>query len=317
MQMRMAVFCTHKPCYERKNMTIKEFSGNMKKAVENILGEGYSIEEALIDKNNGVQLDALVIRAPGMNIAPTIYLRSYYENYEDGESLQEGAARLAEDYRKAMPEDGFDVSFYEDYECVKKGLSYKLISAERNAELLMNIPYVPFLDLAIVFYYAFEKSGLPDGSILIKNKHMEMWGVSTEQLMKDARENAPKSLPGICRDMWSVLERIYPGKAEEVIPENEPVLPMYVLSNSRMINGAAAMLYPDILHNLSETLKSDLYIIPSSVHEVIVFARNMADDEKSLREMIRTVNQTQLEPQDVLSDSLYFYDRKDEKISIA
>ncbi|MBP5555297.1 MAG: hypothetical protein J6X94_10575 [Lachnospiraceae bacterium] len=298
-------------------MTIKEFSGNMKKAVENILGEGYSIEEALIDKNNGVRLEALVIRDPGMNIAPTIYLRSYYENYEDGESLQEGAARLVEDYRKSVPEEGFDVSFYEDYECVKKGLSYKLISAERNKELLTNIPYVPFLDLAIVFYYAFEKRGLPDGSILIRNKHMEMWGVSTEQLMKDAGENAPVSLPGVCRDMGSVLERICPGKVGEVLPEDELKLPMYVLSNSRMINGAAAMLYPDILHNLSEVLESDLYIIPSSVHEVIVFARNMSDDEKSLKDMIRTVNMTQLEPQDVLSDSLYFYDRKDEKISIA
>ena len=298
-------------------MTIKEFSGNMKKAVENILGEGYQIEEAIIDKNNGVQLDALVIRMPDMNIAPTIYLRSYYENYEDGEGIQDGARRLVEDYRKSLPEEGFDVSFYEDYEIVRKGLSYKLISMERNTELLNDIPYVPFLDLAIVFYYAFERCGIPDGSILIKNKHMDMWGVTCEQLMKDASENAPRSLPGVCRDMCSVLERICPGKSEEIFPEDEPMMPMYVLSNSRMINGAAAMLYPDILRKLSDKLKSDLYIIPSSVHEVIVFARNMANDEKSLKEMIRTVNRTQLEPQDVLSDSLYFYNRNDEKISIA
>lgn len=289
----------------------------MKQALEKILGEGYEVEEALIGKNNGVQLDALVIRTSGMNIAPTLYLKSYFENYEDGETIQDGAMRLAEDFRRALPDEGFDVSFYEDYDLVKEGLSYKLISAERNSELLSDVPHVPFLDLAIVFYYAFENRGLPDGTILIKNKHMEMWGVSTEQLMRDAGENAPKSLPGVCRDMCSVLERIYPGKTEEIFPANEPMLPMYVLSNSRMVNGAAAMLYPDILHNLSETLKSDLYIIPSSVHEVIVLARNMAGDEKSLRDMIHSVNETQLEPQDVLSDSLYFYDRKDEKISIA
>lgn len=298
-------------------MTIKDYSGNMKQALEKILGEGYEVEEALIGKNNGVQLDALVIRTSGMNIAPTLYLKSYFENYEDGETIQDGAMRLAEDFRRALPDEGFDVSFYEDYDLVKEGLSYKLISAERNSGLLSDVPHVPFLDLAIVFYYAFENRGLPDGTILIKNKHMEMWGVSTEQLMRDAGENAPKSLPGVCRDMCSVLERIYPGKSEEIFLANEPMLPMYVLSNSRMVNGAAAMLYPDILHNLSETLKSDLYIIPSSVHEVIVLARNMAGDEKSLREMIHTVNETQLEPQDVLSDSLYFYDRKDEKISIA
>ncbi len=299
------------------NMDIKEYSGNMKKAVEIKLGEGYEVEEALIGKNNGVQLDALVIRVPDMNIAPTIYLKSYYDCYLDGESIQEGAERLVSDYHKSLPEEGFDVSFYEDYDLVKKGLSYKLISEERNRDLLENVPHVPFLDLAIVFYYAFEKSGLPDGSILIRNKHMEMWNVDTETLMTDARENAPKALPGVCRDIWSVLKRIYPGNPEELPCDNEAEPPMYVLSNSRMINGAAVMLYPDLLRNLSEKLDSNLYIIPSSVHEVIVFGQNMADDEKSLRDMIRSVNETQLEPQDVLSDSLYFYDREVEKISIA
>ena len=99
--------------------------------------------------------------------------------------------------------------------------------------------------------------------------------------------------------------------------DEEPEPPMYVLSNSRMINGAAAMLYPDMLKDLSEKLDSNLYIIPSSVHEVIVFSDNLADDEKSLRDMIYTVNRTQMDPQDILSDSLYFYDRKEEKIFIA
>ena len=298
-------------------MTIKEYSGNMKKAVETILGEEYDIEEAVIDKNNGVQLDALVIRVPDMNIAPTIYLRSYYDDYEKGESIQDGAQRLVEDYRKALPKESFDVSFYGDYENVRKGLSYKLISMDRNKHLLKEIPHVPFLDLAIVFYYAFDKDGMIDGSILIKNKHMEMWGVTTEQLMKDARENAPGFLPGVCKDMYTVLESMNPGKAVEIFPEGEPVFPLFVLTNSRMTNGAAVMLYPDILKELSEKLGSDLFIIPSSVHEVIVVAGNLADDEKSLKTMIRSVNRTQLMPQDVLSDSLYFYSREEEKISIA
>ena len=298
-------------------MDIKKFSAHMKNAVEKKLGEGYEVEEAVIGKNNGVQLDALVIRTSGLNIAPTIYLKSYYENYSNGESIQSEAQKLIADYKRALPEDGFDVSFYEDYEMVKEGLSYKLISAERNAELLKNVPNVPFLDLAIVFYYAFDRDGLPDGSILIRNKHMEMWNVTTEQLMKDARENSPKALPGVCRDIWNVLKKIRPAETEEMLDENEPEPPMYVLSNSRMINGASAMLYPDMLKELSEKLDSNLYIIPSSVHEVIVFSDNMADDKKSLKDMIYSVNRTQMDPQDILSDSLYFYDRTEEKIFIA
>ena len=304
-------------CYERNYMDIKKFSAHMKNAGEKRLGEGYEVEEALIGKNNGVQLEALVIRTPGMNIAPTIYLKSYYENYMKGESIQSEARNLVADYRRSLPEEGFDVSFYEDYELVKEGLSYKLISAERNTELLENIPHVPFLDLAIVFYYAFDRDGLPDGSILIRNKHMEMWNVTTEQLMKDAGENSPKALPGVCRDIWNVLKRIQPAEAECILEENEPEPPMYVLSNSRMINGAAAMLYPGMLKELSEKLDSNLYIIPSSVHEVIIFSDRLSDDKKSLTDMIYTVNRTQMDPQDILSDSLYFYDRTEEKIFIA
>lgn len=314
----MAVlFFKKQNCYERNYMDIKKFSAHMKNAVEKKLGEGYEVEEAVIDKNNGVQLEALVIRTSGMNIAPTIYLKSYYENYMKGESIQSEARNLVADYRRSLPEEGFDVSFYEDYELVKEGLSYKLISAERNTELLENIPHVPFLDLAIVFYYAFDRDGLPDGSILIRNKHMEMWNVTTEQLMKDAGENSPKALPGVCRDIWNVLKRIQPAEAECILEENEPEPPMYVVSNSRMINGAAAMLYPGMLKELSEKLDSNLYIIPSSVHEVIIFSDRLSDDKKSLTDMIYTVNRTQMDPQDILSDSLYFYNRKEEKISIA
>ena len=298
-------------------MDIKEFSVKMKKAVENILGEGYDVEEVMVDKNNGVRLEALVIRMPELNIAPTIYLRSYYDNYEKGESLSECASRLVINYRNSLPDEDLDISFYSDYESVRAGLSYKLISAERNKELLENVPHVPFLDLAIVFYFSFEKKGMPDGTILIRNKHMEMWGIDTERLLKDARENAPRSMPGVCNDMYSVLERIYPGKAEEIFGDGDTEIPLFVLSNSKMINGAATMLYPDFLRDISDKLDSNLYIIPSSVHEVLVLSEKLGDDKKSLQEMIRMVNETHLEPQDILSDSLYFYDRNDEKISIA
>ena len=71
------------------------------------------------------------------------------------------------------------------------------------------------------------------------------------------------------------------------------------------------------LRDISDKLDSNLYIIPSSVHEVLVLSEKLGDDKKSLQEMIRMVNETHLEPQDILSDSLYFYDRNDEKISIA
>ncbi len=302
--------------YERMNMDIKEFSANMKIAVSSILGEGYEVEERLIQKNNGIELDALVIRNEEEPLAPTIYLKKYYENYLDGESIRDGAARLAEDYRDAVPKEKTDMSFFGDYEKVKNGLSYKLISAERNGSLLKKVPFVPFLDLAIVFYYSLDISGIPDGTILIRDVHLDMWGIDRDTLIEDARKNGPELLPGRCRDMFSVLSGMKQG-FERDFDDTEDLPLMYVVSNTKMINGASAMLYPGVMSELSCRLGRNLYIIPSSIHELIIIPDDGLEDIKGLKDMIYNINRTQVEPQDVLSDSLYYFDCETEKITIA
>ena len=297
-------------------MDIKEFSCNMKKAVEKRLGEGYRIEEITVDKINGVSMEALVIHKDRVNLAPTIYLKPYYENYLDGEGIREGSERLVEAFNRAVPRDDLDMKFYVDYETVRSGLYYKLISTERNRSLLDNIPHVPFLDLDIVFYYSLEKDGMPEGSILVRNSHMELWGVNTETLMRDARMNSPLSMPVRCREMKEVLSELKPDDTDLMI-KWEDLPPMYVISNRRMVNGASAILYPGILAGMSEQFGENIYIIPSSVHEVIIIPDDGRGDPEYLRSMIYSINRTQLDPQDVLSDSLYYFDRETEKITIA
>ena len=288
----------------------------MKKAVEKRLGEGYRIEEITVDKINGVSMEALVIHKDRVNLAPTIYLKPYYENYLDGEGIREGSERLVEAFNRAVPRDDLDMKFYVDYETVRSGLYYKLISTERNRSLLDNIPHVPFLDLDIVFYYSLEKDGMPEGSILVRNSHMELWGVNTETLMRDARMNSPLSMPVRCREMKEVLSELKPDDTDLMI-KWEDLPPMYVISNRRMVNGASAILYPGILAGMSEQFGENIYIIPSSVHEVIIIPDDGRGDPEYLRSMIYSINRTQLDPQDVLSDSLYYFDRETEKITIA
>ncbi len=298
-------------------MEIKEFSGNMKEAVQKLLGEGHTVETVSITKNNNVTLEALVIRQEQVNLAPTIYLNNYFEAHLNGESIRKCAERLVGDYLDAIPDNDLDTDFYRDYECVRRGLSYKLISTERNRELLESVPHVPFLDLDIVFYYSLDRDGMPEGSILIRNTHKEMWGVSTEDLMRDAMESAPLTSPETCRDMYSVVKKM---QESGEYPEDEfltDIPEMYILTNKSMVFGAAVILYPGIMSRLSDKLEGNLYIIPSSIHEVIVLPDNGYENVDQLREMIYTVNRTQLRPQDILSDSLYYFDRSTEKITIA
>lgn len=288
----------------------------MKQAVSKELGSGYKVEEVSVDKNNSVTLEALLIKKSGLNLSPTIYLSSYYEDHLGGENLHDVADRLVRDYRAALPEEGIDISFFLDYEQVKERLAFKLISSELNTELLENIPHVPFLDLEITFYYSVEAGGMDGGSILIRNSHMENWGVSTGDLMRDSLENAPKILPGTCRDIFSMMEKMCPDKTG-TFSDDMKDLGLYVISNERLTLGAAVMLYPGMMEKVSEMLGGNLYIIPSSIHELITVSDKTEAHSEYLKDMIRLVNRTQLPPQDVLSDSLYFFDRETGKITLA
>ena len=287
----------------------------MKQAVSLELGSGYKVEEVSVDKNNGVTLEALLVKKSGLNLSPTIYLNSYYEDHLDGENLHDVAGRLVRDYRAALPEEGIDISFFLDYERVKERLAFKLISSELNTELLESIPHVPFLDLEIAFYYSVEVSRMDGGSILIRNSHMEQWGVSTEDLMRDSLENTPRILPGNCRDIFSMMEKMCPDKSG-TLSDDMKDLGLYVISNERLTLGAAVMLYPGMMEEVSDLLGGNLYIIPSSIHELIAISDRTEAHSQYLKDMIRLVNRTQLPPQDVLSDSLYYYDRETGKITI-
>ena len=288
----------------------------MKQAVSLELGSGYKVEEVSVDKNNGVSLEALLIKKNGLNLSPTIYLNSYYEDHLDGENIREGAGRLVRDYKAALPSEGIDISFFMDYGRVKERLAFKLISSELNTELLENIPHIPFLDLEIVFYYSVEMNGMEGGSILIRNSHMEHWGVGAEDLMRDSLENAPRILPGTCRDIFSMMKKMCPDKTSDVTDDLKE-LGLYVISNERLTLGAAVMLYPGMLEEVSEMLGSSLYIIPSSIHELIVVSDKNGSDIKYLKDMIRVINRTQVAPQDVLSDTLYRFDKDTGKITAA
>ena len=91
---------------------------------------------------------------------------------------------------------------------------------------------------------------------------------------------------------------------------------MYVLSNQKRVFGAAGLLYDRVLSDAGVRLEDDFYVLPSSVHEVILVPDHVAGSEKELRIMVHEVNHTQVEPEEILSESVYHYDRKKHSLSI-
>ena len=293
-------------------MEAKEFGEKMRRAVAEILGEDYQVTLQEVRKNNGVVLLGLVILAEGQNVSPTIYLSPFLAAYEEGVSLSELVRNLLEIYRNDKMQKKMDLSFFRDFSRVRERVCYRLIHAGKNRELLKKIPHVPFLDLAICFYYAYEDNCIGSGSILVYNTHMEMWQTDTAELMGLAQNNTPRLFPW----QWESMEKLMMSRMPETGWECSPVTCMDVVTNKSKMHGAACMLYPGVLQQLAKRYGSDFYIIPSSLHEVILLPCYNSINPGELKQLIKEVNRFQLEPEEVLSDNLYYFNRKEGKVKI-
>ena len=277
-------------------------------------------------KNNGTIHSALEFREQGEVVSVLVYLAPYFEDYTAGVSLKE----LAEDIYSSYQENKkhgriFESSIWcNDYETVPDKVIYKLINYHQNREFLEEIPHIRLCDLAIIFCLLVEQSGDSLATAVIYNGHMESWGMDTQMLMELAKKNTKRLLPAKIRNMSEVIQGIameYVGNDTEKTALDEMLstpndIPLYVLSNDINTNGAIAMLYEGILKDFAAVLEHDLIILPSSIYEVllVVYEEELCMEE--LKEMVRHVNQTEVAKEEILSDNVYIYSRKTDKISI-
>ena len=300
-------------------MTLRMFGDKMKDKIAEVMGEKYEVKLETVIKNNDTEMLGIRVTARNRNISPTIYLDIFYREYIDGKAIAEIAEEMVSALRHGMPKRKLDLSFFTDFEIVKQKICYKLISAERNSRLLKKIPYIPLLDLAICFYYPIENEEIGKGSILIHNSHLELWHASVQDLWKAADHNTSRLYPAECFSMERIMMEMVglrsPEERTGELPE-ENGLPMYVITNRERLYGAAVILYDHYLERIAEALKSSFYLMPCSIHEVILLPKRRGDDSERLREIVEEVNDVQVESQEVLSDSVYYFDRKKKRLCL-
>ncbi len=293
---------------------IRSFAAVIQERVQKKLGEGCQVELQEVTKNNGVVLQGLVIGRRERNVSPTIYLEAFWEEYQNEEKIADIVDRILKIYREDTPKEEIDMEFFRYFDKVKDRICYRLIHREKNRSLLEKIPHIELLDLAICFYYAYQGKELGNGSILIYDSHVAMWNTTVSQLLALAQDNTPRIFPWECRSMAEVIEEILRDCGETQMCPQE--VPMRVLSNRQHIHGAACILYPGLLDRLAEEAEGNLYVLPSSVHEVILLKDKGAEDVEALKAMIAEVNDTQVPPEEILSANLYYFDCQQRHISI-
>lgn len=282
----------------------KEYVKEVREAVERETGKRVMVQK--INKNNGLVLDGLTILSEEVNIAPTIYLNGYFEEY-----LARGASAVAERiiaiYEANNPKELIDISFFTDIEKVRPRIKMKLVNYEKNKELLEQVPHIRFLDLAILFIVALESDcDNRFASILIHNHHLNFWKMNTEDLYNIAMENTANDFEII--PMSSVIEAVMDEESAGIIMDNAEI-EMSILTNHYRLHGAVGIIHKEILNqHMKDKQVEKVLILPSSIHETILIPCDSFTDIKSFKSMVKEVNATQLQPEEILSDNVYVYD---------
>ena len=330
-------------------MNVKEFSQKMKDALQNYYGDKVTVVLNEVTKNNGLVLQGISVMEKDKNISPTIYMNSIFEAYEEGDTFAACVKKVIDVYENSKTETNINMDFFTDYEKVKGKLVFKLINFEKNKELLKEIPYIPYLDLAIVFYCLVSNELIGNATVLIHHKHCKIWDITVEELYQKAMENTPRLLPCEIQNMEDVMRSIlinnlrreyaasqWEEQDSEEIMDQEPTeewlehvvdqmigettgeekVAMYVLSNQTRILGAACILYKNIMKKFAEEIQKDFYVLPSSVHELILVPAMKSEKNLNLNNMVEEVNQTQLDEEEVLADHAYYYSRATGKLSV-
>ena len=307
-------------------MDYATFKTVVEKNIKNYLPEDFKdaqVEVTKIMKVNRTK-EALTIRPDkDTNIASNFYLEDMYEYYRECDDLDEVLGSLADEYIK-------DTENYKNIgvpeltkEYVEDNVVMILINTESNKDLLQNVPHREVNDCSVIYRIMLSMDSRGIASTIVDNRIADDSGMTEQELFAIAVENTKRILPAKIKPMTSVIKEMMagqgmPGEIAEsvtaaIMPGDEM---MWVLSNDIGVNGAVNMLYDENLHELAEKLNDDLYILPSSIHEVICVAAS-GEEPEELAGLMQEVSMTTVRLEDRLSNQVYHYDKDLRKLTMA
>lgn len=288
-----------------KEVVIKNFKNYLTKECQDM-----DMQVKPVKKVN-CTLDGITLTggAEGRRVLPTIYINHMYNYYIECNDLQRVLQDAAIMMEEKMQEQSQIPMF--DYENARNNIVFQLINTEQNSEMLQNMPHREFQDLSIIYNWVVDIEADRMQCMKVNNEMAEMLDISEEELFTLAEENTRRILPPCVISINEVL-RDMGMLVDEMIPE----VSMWVITNDRRVEGAASLLYEDKLQELAQEIGTDLYILPSSVHEVLAVPANKGESE-NLAQTVFEVNMTQVELEERLSNQVYHYDKDLRKLTLA
>lgn len=284
-----------------------------------MFGEGIDFDFAEYYKSNEA-LTGITLHLPGCSSVPVVCLNDMPDNATAAD-IANIAATVFQEALQNFRE--FPILPEMTRETVLANVVLQALGRKRNRQLLKTHPHIPFLDLAGIFRVPvgpFQKDSL--STMLITNQIVEKLELSVEELMEAARRNTVAKF-GIefqnARRMALCSLLGHPSAPEpfDMVSMSEPGL--YTLTTKIRVNGAALILLPDVLERIGEKAGMDYFLIPSSIHELLIAKDDGLVTAKALKEIVYDGNRTGtiVKKEDVLSDNIYRYSCAEKSLKIA
>lgn len=304
---------------------METFKQHLLKTLEELcLDTDIEIITSKIVKQNDTSLTAICLKPTDSTIGTNYYVEELFKRYESGSTIPE----IAKDILLHHKNSSFlannllikpFITQLSSYECIKNNLTVRLLNLKANRNYLSDKVFKPYLKMNASHEFAISLCiSIPDsnddehGIITVNQQLRNMWDVTDEELFEIALLNTEKKYSCTIRSMFDVLTNL----GDDSI-NNLPNLPsMYVMTNNVSLHGSATLLYTNSLKSFADELDSDFYIIPSSVHEVILIPTDETIDVSEIQDTITEVNRTAIAHSEFLSNQLLYYSHSDDCISI-
>lgn len=305
-------------------MNFEQFKKYAIDNIKNYISEQFrdgEVETTNVVKANDTELTGIMVRRPDSVISPTVYLEPAYESYLDSGDEAFEVKRLAEGITRGLSNiPNINAGMILDFDSIKDKICCRMVNTDKNKEFIADKPHTDIEDLSVLYSIVLNRDEDGVATITITDPMLEMYGISVDELHEIAVKNQENVMPSQIKTMKEVLKAIMakdtgmsPDELDDMIPDNEP---MYILTNKDSVNGASCVMSEEAMDKVRKTVGDEVYILPSSVHEVIIIPMDKFDDLERLTEMVHEVNQS-VSPETKLSDNVYTYDFDNHQLVLA
>lgn len=294
-----------------KNMSYEEFKKQLLRMLRERLRDSIKSEIIPVNKNNGIMKETVGIENGIDGLKPLIYVENLYDQYCIGADLSTCVSFVVGLYH-AMPDLHME-QYFETWEAVKPRITVRVVNWEWNKDELRDIPHKKYMDLAV--YCRIVLAQNEDGivSTVVKNSMLRYLEVEEKELWETARNNFQKEKYLIRHiDEETGLTGLYLNKLLNLSDQEDET---HILTNEYHNNGAVGMMRFDLLERFAEQKKCNLYILPSSLNEVILIPDRGDRTPDFLRSLVKKNNKDYPDEGD-LSENIYYYRRGKKQLEV-